>query len=127
MFKCVKTNVGTMNVPETVFLPVKENEAVSFGEALTLSGGTLTKATTTAKYIALKDQTGGEIPCMRVNSDDVFECEITVALDSCVLGDTLALSQDGLNVAAKSDSGKVEIVKFVGEKSVGEKIHIRFN
>ncbi len=127
MFKCVKTSAGTMNVPETVYLPVKTGEEVVEGEALAMSAGVLTKATTSAQYIALKSQNGGTIPCMRVTENDVFECDITVALSACVVGDMLALSADGLNVAAKSDSGKAKIEKFVGEKNVGEKIWVRFN
>ena len=126
MFKCVKSSAGTMNVPETVYLPITADEAVAEGEALVLSGGKLTKATASVNYIALKSQTGGEIPCMRVTSNDVFECEITSDLSENDLGDLLALSSDGMNVGAKSTSGKAEIVSFQDGKTVGKKVFVRF-
>lgn len=126
MFNCVKTNMGTTNVPETVYLPVKEGEEIMLGEALKIEGGELTKATANAQYIALKDAKSGEIPCMRVTGEDVYECEITEELSACVLGDKLALSANAMNVGAKSDSGAAKIERFVGGKAVGDRIWIRF-
>ena len=126
MFKCVKTSAGTMNVPETVYLPVTAEEKVEEGEALVLSDGKLTKASTSVEYIAEKTGIGGTIPCLRVTKDAVFECSITSALTDGELGDLLLLSSDGQNVGEANETGKAQIVDFAEGKAVGDKIRVRF-
>ncbi|MBR2069794.1 MAG: hypothetical protein IJ981_00045 [Clostridia bacterium] len=125
MFKCVKTGAGFSNVPETCYFKVKVGEEVKDGMALVLANGYLTKATTKVEYIALKDGVGEEtIPVMKVSALDVYETTLTTDPSSIYEGDKLALTSDGLNAGAKSESGAMTVVKFVENKVVGAKAHV---
>ena len=79
MFKLLKIENARENVPSPVFLDVAANEAVAMGEALVLSGGTLTKcgATTAPAFIAMADLTAAAakrtIPVARVASNQIYE------------------------------------------------------
>lgn len=127
MFKCVKTSLGGLNVPPTVYKELTANESATFGEAMTLSVGKLTKASTNVKYIALKSVDSGEIPVMEVSSHDVYECILTSDPTDMAIGDKVALSTDGMNVAAKSATGVAEIVNFPEGKTTNNKVHVKFN
>ena len=131
MFKLLKIENARENVPSPVFLDVAANEAVAMGEALVLSGGTLTKcgATTTPAFIAMADLTAAAakrtIPVARVASNQIYEVPVSAAPTSLKVGDKVTLHTDGLQVTATTTSGVVTVENLNGATAAGDKIVVR--
>lgn len=131
MFKLLKIENARENVPSPVFLDVTANEAVAMGEALVLSGGTLTKcgATTAPAFIAMADLTAAAakrtIPVARVASNQIYEVPVSAAPTSLKVGDKVTLHTDGLQVTATKDGGVVTVENLNGAIAAGDKIVVR--
>ena len=131
MFKLLKIENARENVPSPVFLDVTANEAVAMGEALVLSGGTLTKcgATTAPAFIAMADLTAAAakrtIPVARVASNQIYEVPVSAAPTSLKVGDKVTLHTDGLQVTATTTSGVVTVENLNGATAAGDKIVVR--
>lgn len=115
------------------YLPVTGAEAVSFGEALVLSSGKLTKCGATAKptYIAMGACTGAEatagalIPALRVSKEITYETKLSADSASIAKGTSYTLASDGLGITATTTNGVAEVVDWDG-KSSGDKVRVRF-
>lgn len=136
MFNLRKIENARQNVPEPVFYEVKASEAVTSGEALVLSAGKLTKAGATVKpeYIAMADcsadATNREIPVCRVESNQIYEVEVTFSSEAVeiVAGTKVKLTADGLGVTDVTTSGVVTVVDALDantNKTTGDKILVR--
>lgn len=131
MFKLLKIENARENVPSPVFLDVTANEAVAMGEALVLSGGTLTKcgATVAPTHIAMAalaaDAAKRTIPVARVASNQIYEVPVSAAPTSLKVGDKVTLHTDGLQVTATTTSGVVTVENLNGATAAGDKIIVR--
>ena len=133
MFRLVKIQNGRCNQPEPQKLGVTASETYTFGEALVLTAGALTKCGATAKptYIAGEDYTAPESGARRltvypVNGDMIFETAFTAAPTSLTDGSVVTLSADGLGVTATTTSGVATVVDLAGAAAVGDKVLVRF-
>lgn len=121
MFTLRKIEGGRINVFEPVVYPVGPT-AVTEGEALVLSGGTLAKCgqDVTPTFIALESgASNAEIHVGRVESNQVYE---TAAVSGVTLGAKYKLSSDATGIIATAAStGGAEIVA-INENS----IYVRF-
>lgn len=131
MFKLLKIENARENVPSPVFLDVTASEAVEMGEALVLSGGTLTKceATVAPTHIAMAalaaDAAKRTIPVARVASNQIYEVPVSAAPTSLKVGDKVTLHTDGLQVTATTTSGVVTVENLNGATTAGDKIIVR--
>ena len=131
MFKLLKIENARENVPSPVFLDVTASEAVEMGEALVLSGGTLTKcgATVAPTHIAMAalaaDAAKRTIPVARVASNQIYEVPVSAAPTSLKVGDKVTLHTDGLQVTATTTSGVVTVENLNGATAAGDKIVVR--
>ncbi len=131
MFKLLKIENARENVPSPVFLDVTASEAVEMGEALVLSGGTLTKcgATVAPTHIAMAalaaDAAKRTIPVARVASNQIYEVPVSAAPTSLKVGDKVTLHTDGLQVTATTTSGVVTVENLNGATAAGDKIIVR--
>lgn len=131
MFKLLKIENARENVPSPVFLDVTASEAVEMGEALVLSGGTLTKcgATVAPTHIAMAalaaDAAKRKIPVARVASNQIYEVPVSAAPTSLKVGDKVTLHTDGLQVTATTTSGVVTVENLNGATAAGDKIIVR--
>ena len=128
MFRYVKSdNMGT---PAMEAMPVKNGEVYVCGEALTVSGGAVTKAsgTTRPTYICGEEKTGvtgDTIAVTRVHPYQVWEAPLSAAGTSLVPGAKVTINTDGLKLTATTTDGVAEITQILGT-AVGDKIRVRF-
>ena len=104
MFKLNKS-VGTC-MPPFEYVPGNPDESFADGEALSISGGYLTKATTSPEFICVGDHVGdgvATIPVMRINETIEFATEFTADAADIKIGDKVGVSEDGLGVTATTD------------------------
>ena len=131
MFYLIKIENSRMNVPEPVYLEVKEDEAVEYGEALVLTDGKLTKcgATTAPTHIAMgvlaADAEKRTIAAARVEKNQLYEVPVTAAPTALKVGDKVTLHTDGLQVTATTASGVVTVESLNGATAAGDKIVVR--
>lgn len=131
MFDLKKIENGRMNVPEPEYLEVASGEAVQYGEALSLSGGKLTKcgATTAPAYIAMRDVAAADenrvCPVCRVESNQVYDVPCTASPASLKPGDKVTLHTDGMQVTNTTTSGVVTVISNNGGTKAGDIITVR--
>ena len=132
MFRLLKIENARMNVPEPEYLDAKASEVISIGEALTLSGGVLTKCTGTTKptHIAMGEKaaadTNRRMPACRVESNQVYAVPVTAAPTSLVPGSKVTIYTDGMQVTATTTDGVATVVDKNGAAAVGDEIIVRF-
>ncbi len=133
MFRLTKIQNGRQNQAEPCFLPTTASETYHLGEALTLTGGALTKcaSTTTPAYIAAEDYTAPAtgnraLYVYPVDSNMRFECPVTAAPTSLLVGDQITLAADAMGVTATKTNGVATIRDLAGAASVGDKIIVSF-
>ena len=117
--KLIKIEGGRINVYEPQLLTVGTTAVVS-GQALTLSGGKLVRATGKPTFVALADGAANTtIPVGRVESNQVYE----VALPSggVTVGNKYTLSSDGTGITTTTSDGVAEVV--YADSTVA---HVRF-
>lgn len=128
MFTLRKIEGGRINVFEPVVYPVG-SKAVTEGEALVLTGGTLATcgATTKPTYIALANGAiGAEIPVGRVEPNQVYEVAINAApTENTKVGAKVTI-ENGLKVTTTTASGVAEIVDLNGATKADDTIYVRF-
>ena len=100
------------------------NEAFTYGEALVLSGGLLTKAPATTKptFICMKDVPAmGEgvsvsnIPVIMITENLEFETTSTAAIAPTAIGTKVTLHTDGLKVTATTTNGVFTVLSTTNE------------
>lgn len=125
MFKLAKMDVGM--TPPIEYHPVKSGEAVTLGEALTLTAGALTKCAATTKpgYIAAGPAVDGVAPVVKVQDYMTFETTLAAAGTALKAGSVVTLHTDGLQVTATTESGVSTIVNMAGT-AVGDTVTVRF-
>ena len=116
--KLIKIEGGRINVYEPQLLTVGTTAVVS-GQALTLSGGKLVRATGKPTFVALADGAANTtIPVGRVESNQVYE----VALPGAVtVGNKYTLTTDGTGITTTTSDGVAEVV--YADSTVA---HVRF-
>ena len=126
MFECKKILNGRGNVPEPEVHTA--GAAVSAGQALTLTGGSLVAAgeAVAPTHIALADATTGQkVACYAVLPGMIFDVPVSAAPTGLVEGTKLKLATDGLSVTATS-GGAATVVNLNGAAAVGDIIQVKF-
>ena len=133
MFRLVKILNGRTNQAEPVRVPSTAAEAYSFGEALSLSGGKVTKCAPTVRpdCISCEDYTapaggGRAILVEPVSSEMIFEAPISASPASLGVGAAVTLGADALSVTATTQNGVATVFDLLGASSVNDKIYVRF-
>ena len=129
MFRLVKILNGRINQGEPVKLPSTSGEKYSFGEALVLTGGKLTKATAAPTPICGEDvekSTGADIVAVPVSADMIFEVAFSAAPTSVNVGDKVTLDTDALMVTATTTNGVATIFDKCGATATGDKCLVQF-
>lgn len=125
MFRIAKMEVGQTAPMEHMIA----NEAVVYGEALTLATGKVAKCAATAKpdYIAVgaAAKSGDSVPVIKVQSYMQFETTITADGASLHLGDKVTLDSTALQVTATTGSGVATILGMDGT-AIGSTVTVRF-
>ena len=99
----------------------KKGEVYVYGEALSLSDGTLTKCASTTKpeFICLSDKVcneqSGLIPVMRVMDFYLFECPVTGDASTLTPGEKTTLDANGIGITTTTTNGVAEIVSVDDE------------
>ena len=103
------------------------SEAISVGELLVLSSGTLTKsgATATPEFVALGSGNGTIIPVKRIYEDEVYQAPLSASGASLNVGDKVTIASNGLEATATTTSGVFMITEILGT-GVGDKINGMF-
>lgn len=126
MFIVRKILGGRINVPE----PEKHvaGTAITAGMALTLSGGTLVKATTTPTHIALADAASGElVTCYAVIPGTmIFDVPVSAAPTSLKEGDKVTIGTSALDITATTSNGVATIVDLNGATAAGDTVMVKF-
>ena len=133
MLRLVKIINGRGNVGEVQKLPASAMENYTYGEALKLQGGTLTKCSPTDKpgYICAQDyqapmENPGTVSAYPVSEQMLFETVITESPQSLKLGDKVTLSSGALSVTATTTGGVATVVDFLGALYAGETVLVKF-
>ncbi|MBR4295760.1 MAG: hypothetical protein IKT56_02840 [Clostridia bacterium] len=133
MFRLVKILNGRINQGEPVKLPTTPGESYSFGEALVLNGGKLTKcgATTMPTHICGEDYNAPSsnnrpITAEPISADMIFEVPFSAAPGSVNAGDKVTLGTDGLQITATTASGVATIFDKCGASATGDKCLVQF-
>lgn len=132
MFRLVKILNGRINQGEPVRLPTKAGENYSYGEALVLSGGALTKcgATTKPTHICCEDYNAPpsdnrDIVAEPVSADMIFEVEFSEDPTDVTVGVKVTLS-DGVKITKTTSSGVATIFDMCGATAQGDKCLVQF-
>lgn len=127
MFYLTKIENARMPVPEPEYLDVGSTE-IKAGETLAVKGGKLALEVSAPTHVAAASFAANtpNVPVYRITKDMVFEVPCSTAPSGFVAGAKLALKNDGLEVAAVSESGPVTIVSVNGAKAIGDTVLVRF-
>ena len=95
------------------------SEAISIGELLKLSSGTLTKASGTdvPEFVALASGNSTIIPVKRIYEDEVYQAPLSASGTSLNVGDKVTIGSDGLTATATTTSGVFMITEMLGTAS----------
>lgn len=116
MFKIAKMHTGKQRPME--YYEITADEEVKMGEALVLSDGKLTKASTVVEFIALAEGVNKTIPVIRVMEEDEFETEFNADAAAVNVGDKVTLADDGLKVTATTADGIFTVVTKIDDTKV---------
>ena len=130
MFFLAKYNHAAMNVAEPEFYEAASNEEIKNGEALVLSGGKLTRASTTLpQFIAMTDLAKGatkrRIPCVRADENQLWRVPVSADPTNLKPGDKVTLGSDALTVTATTSSGIITVEDLGGAEKAGDEIYVR--
>ena len=133
MFRLVKILNGRINQGEPVRLPTTAKETYTFGEALVLNAGELTKCgeTTVPTHICCEnyeapESNGRDIVAEPVSADMIFEVPFSAAPSSVNVGDKVTLHTDGLQITADTENGVATIFDKNGAAAIGDKCLVQF-
>ena len=126
MFKLIKIENGRMNVPEPEYY--LSNAALACGQTVALSGGKLVANTATPTHITLGAAAAAneKVPCVRLESSQVYEVPVSATPTSLAVGDKVTVASGGKEVTATKDGGIATIVSLEDAKAAGDKITVRF-
>ena len=126
MFKLIKIENGRMNVPEPEYY--LSNAALACGQTVALSGGKLVANTATPTHITLGAASAAneKVPCVRLESSQVYEVPVSATPTSLAVGDKVTVASGGKEVTATKDGGIATIVSLEDAKAAGDKITVRF-
>jgi hypothetical protein len=114
---------------ETV--PAPNGTTYKVGQALSIEGGNLVKATGTVKptHICMEDVTttkdGQKIHVERVREETVYETELSVESAAIAVGEKYTIDANGEKITATAD-GVAEVVSYDGI-AAGAKVRVRFS
>jgi hypothetical protein len=133
MFRLVKILNGRTNQAEPVKVPSTPAEVYSFGEALALTEGRVTKCAPTERpdCICCEDYTapaegGRAILVEAVSSEMIFEAPVSAVPASLSVGAVVTLGEDALCVSATTDGGVATVFDLSDAKNANDKILVRF-
>ena len=126
MFKLIKIENGRMNVPEPEYY--LSNAALACGQTVALSGGKLVANTATPTHITLGAASAAneKVPCVRLESSQVYEVPVSATPTSLAVGDKVTVASGGKEVTATKDGGIATFVSLEDAKAAGDKITVRF-
>ena len=117
MFRLIKIEGGRINVPEPEFYSA--GEVLKAGQAVSLSAGKLVKNASAPVYITLaagvQDQ---KTPVARINSDQLYETNITASTVGLNVGDKVTLDSGATAVTATTENGIATIVSIDSDDTV---------
>jgi len=122
--KLSKMDVGL--TPPIEYLPGKEGETYTLGEALALDAGAATKCGAAARpdYVAVGPaDEKGEVPAVKVQDYMTFEATLSAAAAGLAVGSKVSLSADGLQVTAGEGAG---VVTALEGTAAGDAVTVRF-
>lgn len=133
MFRLVKILNGRINQAEPVKIPATPDEAYSFGEALALKEGKVTKCASTERPDCISceeyvcpTEGGRAILVEPVFSEMIFEAPITDAPTALDKGIKVTLGADALSVTASTEGGVATVFDLVGAEKANDKILVCF-
>lgn len=133
MFRLVKILNGRINQAEPIRVPSVPAEVYSFGEALSLTEGKVTKCAPTERpdCICCEDYTapaegGRAIIVEAVSSEMIFEAPISASPASLCVGAAITLGADALSVSATTEGGVATVFDLLDAKNANDKILVRF-
>lgn len=113
------------------YLPAAASMATAIGEAMTVSGGKLVKATgtTAPEYICMTDNektaAGDLVACQKVQPGVIYEAELSAANTSIAVGNKYTIGTDSGSITATTESGVAKVVAFDGTAK-GDKAYVTF-
>ena len=113
----LKTSLAD-TTPCTEYFNGKQGEVFKYGQALVLSGGTLTKCLPTTKpdFISLADvsceNASTSVPVMRVFDFYVFTCPIDGDTSSLSIGNSVSLNTDATGVSNQTANGVAQLIEI---------------
>lgn len=123
-FKLSKMDVGM--TPPIEYLPGKEGEVYTLGEALALDAGAVTKCGAAARpdYVAVGPvNKQEEVPVVKVQDYMTFETTLSAAAAGLTVGGKVSLSADGLQVTSGEGAG---ILTALEGTAAGDAVTVRF-
>ncbi len=120
-FKLKTSLVST--TPSVEYFEGESNEVFTYGEALTLTNGKVTKCAGTVKpdFISLGDVVCKEektlVPVMRVFDFYIFTCPIVGDSSSVTVGNLLTVNVDATGVTSQTSGGIAEVVSIDGNEA----------
>ena len=132
MFRLVKILNAGQNQPEPITLPCTAGENITYGEALTLSAGALTKcgATVRPTFMAGADRPSDSavtaIPAYPVSPDMIFECRVNESPASLHAGSIVTINTDADGVTATTTSGVATVYHMSGATAAGDYLLVSF-
>lgn len=111
-------------------LPAASAMTVDIGEALTLEGGSLVKATgnTMPEYISMSKhesaKAGERIACQKVQPGVIYESVLSVANADIAVGNEYTIGADSATITA-TEGGHAKVVSYEG-KAAGDKVYVTF-
>lgn len=113
------------------YLPAAAAMTTKIGEAMTVSGGKLVKATgaTMPEYICTsinENATAGTpIACQKVQPGVIYETVLTVAISALAVGNKYTIGTDSASITATTENGVAKVVGFEGT-AIGDKVYVTF-
>lgn len=120
-FKLKTSLVST--TPSVEYFEGEENEIFTYGEALTLTSGKVTKCAGTVKpdFISLGDvicdKENTLVPVMRVFDFYIFTCPVVGDSSGVTVGNLLTLNIDATGVTSQTSGGVAEVVSIDGNEA----------
>lgn len=133
MFKLVKILNGRINQGEPVKLPTTAQESYSYGEALALSAGKVTKCGATSKpdCICCEDYSAPasdnrSIYVEPISPEMIFEVPVSASPSALAVGSKVTLHSDAQSVTATTANGVATVFDLMEASQANDKILVRF-
>lgn len=113
------------------YLPAASAMTTKIGEAMTVSGGKLVKATgaTVPEYICTSVNeslaAGETVACQKVQPGVIYEVTLTASNTSLAVGTKYTIGADSASITTTTTDGVAKVVAFDGT-AVGSKVYVTF-